>query len=66
MRGRIVHENVVELMKQGVTQVNFVGCLTNLFKDIVVVKCSIFSPVIVLGFRLWSLLVTVRRDEVYV
>ncbi|CAN7000227.1 unnamed protein product, partial [Brassica oleracea var. botrytis] len=34
MRGRIVHENVVELMEQGVTQVNFVGCLTNLFKDI--------------------------------
>ena len=35
MRGRMEYENVVELMEQGVEQVNFVGCLTNLFKDIV-------------------------------
>ncbi|KAH0855264.1 LOW QUALITY PROTEIN: hypothetical protein HID58_013752 [Brassica napus] len=35
MRGRMEYENVVELMEQGVEQGNFVGCLTNLFKDIV-------------------------------
>ncbi|ESQ37795.1 hypothetical protein EUTSA_v10028369mg [Eutrema salsugineum] len=35
MRGRMEYENVVELMEQGLGQVNFVGCLTNLFKDIV-------------------------------
>ncbi|XP_013629346.1 PREDICTED: conserved oligomeric Golgi complex subunit 4 [Brassica oleracea var. oleracea] len=35
MRGRMEYENVVELMEQGLEQVNFVGCLTNLFKDIV-------------------------------
>ncbi|XP_010428271.1 PREDICTED: conserved oligomeric Golgi complex subunit 4 [Camelina sativa] len=39
MRGRMEYENVVELMEQEggglVGQVNFVGCLTNLFKDIV-------------------------------
>ncbi|KAL0877148.1 hypothetical protein Bca101_026853 [Brassica carinata] len=35
MRGRVEYENVVELMEHGVTQVNFLGCLTHLFKDIV-------------------------------
>jgi len=35
LRGRMEYENVVELMEQGLGQVNFVGCLTNLFKDIV-------------------------------
>ncbi|KAG7558000.1 Pentatricopeptide repeat [Arabidopsis suecica] len=35
MRGRMEYENVVELMEQGLGQANFVGCLANLFKDIV-------------------------------
>ncbi|KAF3439786.1 hypothetical protein FNV43_RR18064 [Rhamnella rubrinervis] len=40
MRSRLEFEHLVELMEQnaaggGQTQVNFVGCLTNLFKDIV-------------------------------
>ncbi|KAL5572211.1 hypothetical protein UlMin_021808 [Ulmus minor] len=40
MRSRLEFENMVELMEQNVagggqSQVNFVGCLTNLFKDIV-------------------------------
>lgn len=37
MRSRLEYENLVELMEQshGQNQVNFVGCLTSLFKDIV-------------------------------
>lgn len=40
MRSRLEYENLMELMEQnasgvGQNQVNFVGCLTNLFKDIV-------------------------------
>lgn len=36
MRSRVEYENLVELVEQNAqTQVNFVGCLTNLFKDIV-------------------------------
>ncbi|XP_030488654.2 conserved oligomeric Golgi complex subunit 4 [Cannabis sativa] len=40
MRSRLEYENLVELMEQnasgvGQSPVNFVGCLTNLFKDIV-------------------------------
>lgn len=37
MRSRLEFEHLVELMEQNVVgnQVNFVGCLTNLFKDIV-------------------------------
>ncbi|GLT41818.1 hypothetical protein SLA2020_158560 [Shorea laevis] len=37
MRSRLEYEQLVELMEQGhgQNQVNFVGCLTNLFKDIV-------------------------------
>lgn len=33
MRGRMEYKNVVELMEQGLTVVNFVVCLTNLFKS---------------------------------
>lgn len=36
MRSRLEYENLLELMEQNTqSQVNFVGCLTNLFKDIV-------------------------------
>ncbi|KAF2539061.1 hypothetical protein F2Q68_00019074 [Brassica cretica] len=37
MRGRMEYKNVVELMEQGLTVVNFVVCLTNLFKSVVYV-----------------------------
>uniref|UniRef100_A0A0D3E2F5 thioglucosidase n=1 Tax=Brassica oleracea var. oleracea TaxID=109376 RepID=A0A0D3E2F5_BRAOL len=33
MRGRMEYKNVVELMEKGLTVVNFVVCLTNLFKS---------------------------------
>ncbi|CAA7013042.1 unnamed protein product [Microthlaspi erraticum] len=35
MRGRMEYENAVEIMEQGHGQVDFVECLTNLFRDII-------------------------------